>query len=110
MKKGDRTILHGTGEICRIESEDYYVRIYSRSERYLLRESLTSLEERHDPRLFQRVHRTAIVRRDTVSEVRRLPGGARVLLLDDGAELKVSRSRIREVENWLLAERGMLGG
>jgi two-component system LytT family response regulator len=101
VRRGDRQVLVGVEQIRWIESEDYYVRLHLAGANHLLRTSLAALEERLDPERFQRVHRTAIVRRDAVREVRTLASGIRMLVLDDGSELPVARSRLREVETWL---------
>jgi two-component system LytT family response regulator len=101
VRRGDRRMLVGVEQIRWIESEDYYVRIHLDGASHLLRTSLATLEGRLDPDRFQRVHRTAIVRRDAVAEIRVLASGIRMLVLDDGSELPVARSRLREVETWL---------
>ena len=50
------------------------------------------LEKRLDPRRFQRVHRSTIVNLDQVKQVRPHTNGECFLVLDSGAEVKVSRS------------------
>ena len=95
-RDGDRSLFINAAEIVMIEAEDYYVRVHSRRGRHLLRVTLSHLEERLDPKLFLRVHRTAIVNIGEVVELReeeRL-----VLLLSSGARVPVSRSRRRNVE------------
>ena len=101
VRRGDRRVLVGVETIRWIESEDYYVRLHFDGATHLLRTSLAALEGRLDPDRFLRVHRTAIVRRDAVLEIRLLANGIRMLVLDDGTELPVARSRLREVESWL---------
>ena len=74
-----------------IEAEDYYVRIHSDRGRHLVRTPLATLEARLNPRDFLRVHRGAIVNVQKVAEVR--DAGGMTLVLIDGTELPVSRSR-----------------
>lgn len=91
-----RSLFINTTDITMIEAEDYYVRVHSKGGHHLLRATLTHLEERLDPRVFVRVHRTAIVNIGAVVEIReeeRL-----VLILSSGARVSVSRSRRRDVE------------
>jgi two-component system LytT family response regulator len=95
-RDGDRSLFINASDIVMIEAEDYYVRVHAKSGRRLLRVTLSHLEQRLDPKVFLRVHRTAIVNIGEVVELRdeeRL-----VLLLSSGARVPVSRSRRREVE------------
>ena len=74
-----------------IEAQDYYVLIHAEKE-HLLRESLRNLETQLDPTRFARVHRSAIVNVGSVKQLRRRSHGEYFLLLDDGTELKLSRT------------------
>jgi len=100
FKHQDRTIVLKTTEVVWIEAEDYYVRIHSTRGCHLIRTSLASLEARLDPHDFLRVHRAAIVNVDEVLEVQ--DRGALCLVLSDGTEVPVSRSRKSCVESALM--------
>ena len=100
FKDGDRTIVLSAAEIVWIEAEDYYVLIHSKRGRHMIRATLASLEEKLDPQVFVRVHRAAIVNVDEVREARdeeRL-----MLILSNGSQVPVSRSRRRHVEPLVL--------
>ena len=58
----------------------------------ILRETMKDLEKRLDPRRFQRVHRSTIVNLDLVKQVKPHTNGECFLVLDSGAQVKVSRS------------------
>jgi two-component system, LytTR family, response regulator len=75
-----------------IEAQDYYVQIHAEGREHLLRESLRNLETRLDPRRFARIHRSAIVNVDCVKQLRRRTHGEYTLLLENGTELKLSRT------------------
>jgi two-component system LytT family response regulator len=75
-----------------IEAQDYYVQIHAEGREHLLRESLRNLEARLDPRRFARIHRSAIVNVDRVKQLRRRTHGEYTLLLENGTELKLSRT------------------
>ena len=79
-------------EIDWIGADDYYVSVCSSGRRYLLRESMASLEERLDHAQFLRIHRGAIVNIGRVRELRTV-GGDPVVVLRDGTRLPVSRRR-----------------
>jgi two-component system LytT family response regulator len=75
-----------------IEAQDYYVLIHAGEQEHLLRESLRNLETQLDPARFARVHRSAIVNVAAVKQLRRRSHGEYFLLLEDGTELKLSRT------------------
>jgi len=78
--------------IERIEAAGDYMCIYTAENSLILRETMKDLERRLDPRKFQRVHRSWIVNLDQVRQVKPHTNGECFLVLDSGAEVKVSRS------------------
>jgi two-component system LytT family response regulator len=101
FKHNERTIVIKTAEVSWIEAEDYYVRIHSDRGRHLVRTPLATLEARLNPREFLRVHRGAIVNLQKVVEIR--DAGGMTLVLTDGTEVPVSRSRRPAVESSALS-------
>ena len=79
-------------EVDWIEADDYYAAIHAREGRHLVRESLTSLEQRLDRKRFVRTHRAAIVNIDRVNEVCKKTGET-ILVLQSGTRIPVSRRR-----------------
>src|SRR5438105_8257164 len=79
-------------EVDWIEADDYYAAIHAREGRHLVRESLTSLEQRLDRKRFVRTHRAAIVNIDRVNEVCKKTGET-ILILQSGTRIPVSRRR-----------------
>jgi two-component system, LytTR family, response regulator len=104
FKHADRTIVVQTSDVNWIEAEDYYVRIHATRGRHLVRTPLATLEARLNPRDFLRVHRGAIVNVHKVAEVRDAAG--LTLVLTDGTEVPVSRSKRAVVEATLLRGAG----
>ncbi len=82
--------------IERVEAAGDYMCIYTAENSLILRETMKDLERRLDPRRFQRIHRSQIVNLDHVKQVKPHTNGECFLLLDSGAQVKVSRS-YREV-------------
>jgi two-component system LytT family response regulator len=78
--------------IERIDAAGDYMCIYTGGETLILRETMKDLEKRLDPRKFQRVHRSTIVNLDLVKQVKPHTNGECFLVLDSGAQVKVSRS------------------
>ena len=75
-----------------IEAAGDYMCIYTGDNSLILRETMKDLERRLDPRLFQRVHRSTIVNLDKVRQVKPHTNGECFLMLESGAQVKVSRS------------------
>ena len=75
-----------------IEAAGDYMCIYTGDNSLILRETMKDLERRLDPRVFQRVHRSTIVNLDLVKQVKPHTNGECFLVLDSGAQVKVSRS------------------
>jgi len=80
------------GSIEHIEAAGDYMCIYTGDNSLILRETMKDLERRLDPRKFQRVHRSTIVNLDQVRQVKPHTNGECFLVLESGAEVKVSRS------------------
>ncbi|WP_244488565.1 LytTR family DNA-binding domain-containing protein [Devosia sp. Root413D1] len=89
--RGDyrRLALHN---VTHIVAERDYVRIFSDGESHLHQESLTSLERRLPPRIFVRVHRGAIIRRDAIVRLRTAQFSRLIVELVGGSEIRVGRT------------------
>lgn len=92
LKSRGRILFLPVSDIRWIGAEENYVRICTGTETHLLRETMTSMEQRLDPRMFLRVHRSAIVNLRYVKEVRTEPHGYFMVHLVNGQRLAMSRS------------------
>lgn len=96
LKTGHRVRLLPVEQISWIEADGTYVRIHTRDNAaYQQRGPIGSMEELLDPRQFVRIHRSAIVNLDLVSELRQDAHGDYIAILRGGAEIRVGR-RYRE--------------
>jgi two-component system response regulator AlgR len=75
-----------------IEAERDYMRLHVGAHSYLLHQTISSLEERLDPQMFVRLHRSHIVRRDHVARLRHDGSGVWFACLSSGQELRIGRS------------------
>lgn len=80
-------------DISRIESAGNYVEIhlYSQSKNLLLRDTMISLQQKLDPTQFTRVHRSHIVRKSDIIEIRAGDRGDGSIVLKCGSVLLMSR-------------------
>ncbi|MDB5709537.1 MAG: two-component response regulator [Sphingomonas bacterium] len=92
-------------DIKRVEAERDYVRIFAWDASYLLRGSITAIEERLDPEQFLRVHRSTILRRSAIAQVRHRGAGAWVATDMAGGSTNIGRSFLANVR----AKLGMSG-
>jgi two-component system LytT family response regulator len=92
IKSGDRVSLIKTSEIDWIEGAGVYVRLHVGKKSHLLRETLSNLEEQLDPDQFVRIHRSTIVNVERVRELKSYFHGEYIVYLQDGTQLKLSRS------------------
>lgn len=93
LEDGGSTIVLPTTRISWIEASGAYVVVHAEGREYLVRSSLTDVEERLADRGFVRVHRSAVVGLEHVREVRPISHGDAVITLRDGTRVKLSRSR-----------------
>ena len=91
VRKGNRAARLTVAEIDWFEAQGNYVRIHAAGDTYLIRERMTALVDRLDPRRFARIHRTAIVNLSYIKEMRPWSNSAFTVILRDGTELRLSR-------------------
>jgi len=92
FKSRGRILFLPVSDIRWISAEENYVRICTGTETHLLRETMISMEQRLDPQLFLRVHRSAIVNLKYVKEVRTESRGDFMVHLVNGQKLGMSRT------------------
>jgi two-component system, LytTR family, response regulator len=84
-----------------IDAAGDYMCVHAEGRTYVLRETMKSLEAILDPRIFQRVHRSTIVNLQRVRRLRPHTNGEYFLMLEDGQEIKLSRSYRNRVDQLL---------
>jgi two-component system, LytTR family, response regulator len=84
-----------------IDAAGDYMCVHADGRTYVLRETMKSLESILDPKMFQRVHRSTIVNIRRVRRLRPHTNGEYFLTLDDGQEIKLSRSYRDRVDQLL---------
>jgi two-component system LytT family response regulator len=92
FKSRGRILFLPVSDIRWIGAEENYVRICTKTETHLLRQTMTDLEGKLDPEMFARVHRSAIVNLQFVKEVRTESRRDFAILLLNGQKIPMSRS------------------
>ena len=91
VKSSGRVFFVRTEEIDWVEASGNYVKIHTKSEAHLLRESMKNMEAKLDPKIFVRIHRSAIVNIDRIKELEPWFHGEYIVIMRDGTRLTASR-------------------
>jgi len=105
-RKGDGFVTVRADDVSWIEAQGNYVALHTGAESLLLRDTLSALERRLDPRRFARAQRSAIVNLDQVAALRPWQKDEHVVVLKNGVRIDVSPSFKDRIEARLGALRG----
>lgn len=92
VRDGEKEILLPVDKIDWVEAAEYYCCLHCGERSFMLRESISSLSERMNPRRFVRIHRSAIVNLDRIAEIYRDGVAQGSIRLTNGQVLKMSRA------------------
>ena len=92
VKTGGRVLFLEPEEIEWIEAASNYVRVRCGTNSYMIRNTISDIEEKLDPRHFLRVHRSIIVNVNKIKEVQPCNSGEYIVVMKSGKELSCSRS------------------
>ena len=106
VKSGNRVEIVSVEHVLWIASSKDYVELHTARSTHLLRETMTSLTQRLDPREFMRVHRSRIIRLDQIRELVPLENGEYRIKLKDGTEHRSSRTYAGVVSDWMRRSTG----
>lgn len=91
IRSGGHVVLIETSAIDRCVADGNYVDIYAGGKTHVMRETITCLEARLDPKRFVRISRSAIVNIERVRELHPTFSGDFVAVLADGSRVDGSR-------------------
>ena len=98
VRKGGAQYLVRATDIRWIEAQGYYAALHTDDGSFLLRRSLTRLEDELDPENFIRIHRSTIVNVDHVNGLTTNDSGSCLVMLTDGTCRGVSRNGRRKLK------------
>jgi two-component system, LytTR family, response regulator len=101
VKTSGAVLFFAPQEIDWIEAADYYACLHLGAKSHMLRRSLVELEKDLRKARFCRIHRSAIVNLERVRGLTLNEEGEHEVLLDTGANLRVSRRYRKELEEKL---------
>jgi len=100
-QRGGSTRLLTRSSILSIKAEGDYVRINSDSGRFLVRASLSDIEQRWGAHGFVRVHRSYLANLRRATEIRPELGGGATVVLADGSQVPVARRQVADLRRRL---------
>jgi len=106
IKASGRVVLIKVDEIDFIEADGNYAKLHVGRKAHLLREKMNDLEGQLDPNRFVRIHRSVIVNLDRIKEMHPHFNGDYIVVLEDGRQLRLSRTRREHLESRLSMNRG----
>jgi two-component system, LytTR family, response regulator len=92
VKDGAKELLLSVDKIDWIEAAEYYCCLHAGGRRFMVRETVTDLSRKLDPRRFVRIHRSSIVNLDCIREIYREGQADGSIVLAGGQRLKMSKA------------------
>jgi two-component system, LytTR family, response regulator len=100
VRDGTRVHIIPVAKLDYAEAQDDYIALATEGKLHLKQQTISSLESVLDPSRFLRIHRSYIVNLERVTKIEPYSKDNHVVVLNNGAQLPVSRSgyaRLREV-------------
>lgn len=103
VKDGARVHIIPVAQLDYAEAQDDYVSLRSGGKSYLKQQTISSLEESLDPKLFVRVHRSFLLNFEKVSKIEPYTKDTRLAILADGSQIPVSRAGYLRLKDLMAA-------
>ena len=87
-----------TSQVHRVDAERDYVRLHVEDRSYLLLQTIAGLEKKLDPAQFIRIHRSTILRKNSIRGLRHDGLGVWSVELEDGDALRIGRTYLSKVK------------
>lgn len=102
VKQSGKIIILNIEEIVWIEAMEDYVNFHTSKGSYLVKQSLSRLENRMNPEVFIRVHRSYTVNLEAVNEIEPWTNGRLRCLMKNGQKIITSRSGAKNLKKFML--------
>ncbi len=101
VRTGSRLQIVHVEDIVWVSAAGDYTELHVRGRSHLLRETMNSLEQRLDPAKFLRIHRSRIVRTDSIVELSAIENREYLVRLSDKSLHRSSRTYADKLDKWL---------
>jgi two-component system, LytTR family, response regulator len=92
VKARGRSVILSTDEIDWVGAADNYLELHAGPSSFVVRETMSQLQSKLDPRKFVRIHRSTLVNVERIKELHPLLAGDQLVVLHDGTKLQASRT------------------
>jgi two-component system LytT family response regulator len=101
IRVGSRIQIVSAEDLDWIAAAGDYSELHTANATHLLRETMTTLEQKLDPAKFARIHRSRIVRLGEILELRSIENREYIVKLRNGSQHRSSRTYADRLERWL---------
>jgi two-component system LytT family response regulator len=101
IKSGGKISFINVDELNYIEADGNYLTLHTANSKHLYRDTITNVAEKLNPDLFVRIHRSYIVKIETIKEMQSHFNSEYIITLKDNTKIKSGRSYKVEVEKLL---------
>jgi two-component system, LytTR family, response regulator len=101
IKDGSEITRVNISDIQWVDAAGDYMCVHTTDQTHIMRKTMKELDQQLDPKIFVRVHRSAIVNIQYVQKLISHISGEYHLILSNGSELKVSRSHRDKVKEMI---------
>jgi len=92
VRDGTKVHIIPVAKLDYVEAQDDYISLHSEKKHYLKQQTVSSIEEQLDPKMFVRVHRSYIVNLERVARIEPYAKDSRIAVLTDGTQIPVSKT------------------
>lgn len=92
IKSGGKIHIVNYKDIIRVEAQDYYIKVHTANQSFLMRESMKGMAQKLPDLQFVRIHKSHIVNLAYVTELEPYFNGEYMVKLQNGQSLKMSRT------------------
>lgn len=100
VKTGSKINVINTDSLICLEADDDYVRLHTTTGAYLKNKTMAFFEKELDPNIFVRIHRSYIVRVDSIARLEPFEKESHIAILNNNMKVNVSKSgysRLKQV-------------
>jgi two-component system LytT family response regulator len=97
IKTENRIRIIPVEDIQCFEADGYNIKIFDKTESFKQRITMKEIEQKLDPRIFLRIHRSYIINMDFIKEIQEWFKGDYLVILKSGKKLTISKNYYRKV-------------
>lgn len=97
IKTDNRIRIIPVEDIQWFEADGYNIKIFAKTESFKQRITMKEIEQKLDPRIFLRIHRSYIINMDCIQEIQEWFKGDYLVILKSGKKLTISKNYYRKV-------------